>query len=80
MVTPKMFDFPTKPSEPLRLFLEDIIIRNWGDPTIVNSDATVWWSSIGERPFQLRFMGAMVTPLEAPRREPMILAKYLVEE
>lgn len=66
---------------PVRMFFEDIAIRNWGDRSVVDDTPEEWARAIGKDDrFRLEFMKGVAMPLEKRREEPMKLEKYLLKE
>jgi len=78
IVTPLMFQTVKWADSKLRVFLEDCVIRNWGDDAVVDHELAEWSQELGtsER-FRGKFARAMGLSLEKRQQEPMALGQYL---
>jgi hypothetical protein len=79
-VTPVMVrDHASCPS--LELFFEDLVIQNWGDLTVLDSDLEEWADMLGtDHGFRSKFMPAVATPVKDRQQRPLKLETYLEEE
>lgn len=64
----------------LTQFFEDLVIRNWGDTSIVNHNDEGWLKYLEDKAFRDKFVKSMGIPLEERQRIPMDITKYLVKE
>ncbi|KAF1850396.1 uncharacterized protein K460DRAFT_390910 [Cucurbitaria berberidis CBS 394.84] len=63
------------------LFFEEMVIRNWGDTSVVDHTREEWSLLIVKHEsFRVKFMKGMAVSLEKRREEPMKLEHYLIEE
>lgn len=79
MITPDVLT-NTSPSPLLNMFFEDILMRNWGDKSVIHHEHGVWSKVFEREELKERLVQAMAIPLKERRGEPMVLEKYLVEE
>jgi hypothetical protein len=79
-ITPEMVrDHASHPK--LELFLEDLVIQNGGDLTVLDSDLEKWADMLGlDHGFRSKFAKAMGIPLHVRQQQPLELEKYLVKE
>jgi hypothetical protein len=67
--------------ENVNLFFEDLIVRNWGDDSLIDAEHEIWSQQIKKNDrFRDEFIKAMAVPLDDRCGEPMDLEKYLVKE
>ncbi|KAF2870065.1 hypothetical protein BDV95DRAFT_595634 [Massariosphaeria phaeospora] len=60
---------------------EDILMRNWGDKTIIErDDSEKWRQMLSEGELFKRFVGATMMPLEDRQLVPLKLIDYMVKE
>jgi hypothetical protein len=79
-VSPMMYQWSLRVSK-LSLFIEDVVIRNWGDQNVVDYNDSEWAAALGVlKPFRDRFTKAVGLSLQERQQEPMVLEKYLVKE
>lgn len=79
-LTPAMFQ-PFAADSMLMAFLEDTVIRDWGDRTLVDHELEAWPKLLKDHEdFCKKFANAVAVPLEVRQRQPMVLQDYLVEE
>ncbi|ORY04962.1 hypothetical protein BCR34DRAFT_633702 [Clohesyomyces aquaticus] len=69
------------PDHKLHKFFEDIVIRNWGDPAVVDHNDDDWEDIFVEnRQLFREFRKACATSLEDRRKIPMELKNYPIDE
>jgi hypothetical protein len=79
-ITPDMVGYHANHPN-LELFLEDLVIQNWGDLTVLDSDLDDWVDMLGlDHGFRSKFAKAMGIPLHVRQQQPLKLEKYLVKE
>ena len=65
----------------LREFFEDLVIRNWGDESLIDSEHASWARFIKDNDnFLGEFIKAVAIPLRKRVAEPMEVEKYLLRE
>jgi hypothetical protein len=80
-VSPAMYRWSKSKVPMVHIFLEDVILRNWGDKDVVNHELEEWSAEIKENDiFRNRFVKAVGIPIQARQQEAMVLERYLVEE
>jgi hypothetical protein len=62
------------------VFLRDVVIRNWGDKSVVHDDDMSWEDELGTvYKFRELFMRGVNRSLEQTREVPMDVERYLVD-
>ncbi|KAF2654830.1 hypothetical protein K491DRAFT_748567 [Lophiostoma macrostomum CBS 122681] len=68
-------------AESIAPLLEDIVVRNWGDESIVEKDDLSWADEVRQGPrFRLKFVAAAGQSLEERRMKALQIEDYLVNE
>jgi hypothetical protein len=80
-VTPTMYQWAECRAPMVTLFLEDVVIRNWGDQSVIDHKDEGWASVLGTfKHFRTRFTKAVGLSFQERQQEPMVLEKYLVKQ
>jgi hypothetical protein len=77
-----VFDYvkDTSSGDSLTQFFEDLIIRNWGDTSIIDHNEDGWLTLLHDDSLHGNFVLGMANSLEERQQNPMNLRKYLVDE